>query len=196
MDLATLVHSYGYAAVFVGSFLEGETVAALGGLAAQRGYLTLPWVIAIAAAGGFLGDQVYFGIGRLGGARLVVRIPKLRPRLERASRLLDRYAVPLIIGVRFMYGLRIIGPMAIGMSRVHWLRFALLNFVGAVLWAVVVVGIGYVLGETLTWFLGDLKRVEKWVFAALLVIGVALAVVLQARGRKRRQSVTPRETRA
>jgi hypothetical protein len=34
------------------------------------------------------------------------------------------------------------------------------------------------------------------VFAALLVIGVALAVVLQARGRKRRQSVTPRETRA
>jgi len=196
MDLATLVHSYGYAAVFVGSFLEGETVAALGGLAAQRGYLALPWVVAIAAAGGFLGDQVYFGIGRLGGARLVVRRPNLRPRLEKVSRLLDRYAVPLIIGVRFMYGLRIIGPMAIGMSHVNWLRFVLLNFVGAVLWALVVVGIGYVLGETLTWFLGDLKRVEKWAFAAVLVIGVALAVVLQARGRKRRQSVTPRETRA
>ena len=75
MDVATLVHSYGYAAVFVGSFLEGETVAALGGLAAHRGYLALPWVIAIAAAGGFLSDQVFFGVGRLGGVRVVARSP-------------------------------------------------------------------------------------------------------------------------
>ena len=93
MDVATLVHSYGYAAVFVGSFLEGETVAALGGLAANRGYLALPWVIAIAAAGGFLSDQVFFGVGRLGGARVVARFPNLCPSVERATRLLHRYAV-------------------------------------------------------------------------------------------------------
>ena len=102
----------------------------------------------------------------------------------------------LIIGVRFMYGLRIIGPMAIGMSRVNWLRFAVLNFVGAVLWALVVVGIGYVFGETLTWLFGDFKRFEKWGFAVLLVTSVALAVVLHLRGRKRTQCVAPRETRA
>jgi membrane protein DedA with SNARE-associated domain len=128
--------------------------------------------------------------------RLVVRSPNLRPGLERACRLLDRYAVLLIIGVRFMYGLRTIGPMAIGMSRVNWLRFAFLNLVGAVLWALVVVGIGYVFGETLTWLFGDLKRVEKWGFAALLVVGMALAVILHARGRKRTQNVAPHETRA
>ena len=201
MDLAALVHTYGYATVFVGSFLEGETVLALGGLAANRGYLALPWVIAIAAAGGFLGDQVYFGIGRLGGARLVARFPNLRPGVERATRLLHRYAVPLIIGIRFTYGLRIVGPMAIGMSGVHWLRFALLNFVGAVLWALVVVGIGYVLGDTLTWLLGDLTRIEKWAFAALLAVGIALAAVLQVRGRRkaralRLQSSTARRSRS
>ena len=196
MDVATLVHSYGYAAVFVGSFLEGETVAALGGLAANRGYLALPWVIAIAAAGGFLSDQVFFGIGRLGGVRVVARFPNLCPSVERATRLLHRYAVSLIISIRFMYGLRIVGPMAIGMSGIHWLRFALLSFVGAILWALVVVGIGYVFGETLTWLFGDFKRVEKWGFAALLVTSVALAAVLHLRGRKRTQCVAPRETRA
>jgi membrane protein DedA with SNARE-associated domain len=201
MDLAAFVQTYGYAAVFLGSFLEGETVLALGGLAAHRGYLALPWVIAIAAAGGFLGDQVYFGIGRLGGARLVARFPNLRPGVERATRLLHRYAVPLIIGIRFTYGLRIVGPMAIGMSGVHWLRFALLNFVGAVLWALVVVGIGYVLGDTLTWLLGDLTRIEKWAFAALLAVGIALAAVLQVRGRRkaralRLQSSTARRSRS
>ena len=189
MDLAALVHSYGYAATFVGSFLEGETVLALSGLAAQRGYLALPWVIAIAAAGGFVGDQVYFGIGRLVGARVIARFPSLRPGVERASRLLHRYAVPLIIGIRFIYGLRIVGPMAIGMSGIHWLRFALLNFVGAVLWALVVAGIGYVLGDTLTWLVGDLAGIEKWVFAALLALGIALAVILQVRGRRKSRAL-------
>jgi membrane protein DedA with SNARE-associated domain len=73
MGVATLVHNHGYAAVFAGSFLEGETVAALRGLAANRGYLALPWVIAIAAAGGFLSDQVFSGVGRRGGVRMVAR---------------------------------------------------------------------------------------------------------------------------
>ena len=189
MDLAALIDAYGYAAVFAGSFLEGETVLALSGLAAQRGYLALPWVIAIAAAGGLVGDQVYFGIGRLVGARLVARFPSLRPGVERANRLLHRYAVPLIIGIRFIYGLRIVGPMAIGMSGIHWLRFALLNFVGAVLWALVVAGIGYVLGDTLTWLVGDLAGIEKWVFAALLALGIALAVILQVRGRRKSRAL-------
>ncbi len=127
MDVATLVHNYGYAAVFVGSFLEGETVAALGGLAANRGYLALPWVIVIAAAGGFLSDQVFFGVGRLGGVRVVARFPNLCPSVERATRLLHRYAVSLIISIRFMYGLRIVGPMAIGMSGIHWLQIRALE---------------------------------------------------------------------
>ena len=153
-------------------------------------------MIAVAAADGFLGDQLYFGVGRVGAARVVACFPNLRPSVVRATRLLHHYDVPLIIGIRFMYGLRIVGPMAIGMSGIHWLRFALLSFVGAILWALVVVGIGYVFGETLTWLFGDFKRVEKWGFAVLLVTSVALAVVLHLRGRKRTQCVAPRETRA
>ena len=185
MDFAALVHTYGYAAVFIGSFLEGETTLALGGFAAQRGHLALPWVIAVAAADGFLGDQLYFGVGRVGGARVVACFPNLRPSVVRATRLLHHYDVPLIIGIRFMYGLRIVGPMAIGMSGIRWLRFALLNFVGAVLWALVVVGIGYALGDTLTWLLGDLTRIERWAFAALLAVGIALAAVLLVRCRRK-----------
>jgi membrane protein DedA with SNARE-associated domain len=103
----------------------------------------------------------------------------------RATRLLHHYDVPLIIGIRFMYGLRIVGPMAIGMSGIRWLRFALLNFVEAVLWALVVVGIGYALGDTLTWLLDDLTRIERWAFAALLAVGIALAAVLLVRSRRK-----------
>jgi membrane protein DedA with SNARE-associated domain len=184
MDLASLIQNWGYPAVFAGSLIEGETILALAAVAAHRGYLALPWVIAVAAAGGFVGDQVYFLIGRFAGDRVLARWPALRPGAERVRRLLDRYDTPLILGVRFMYGLRTVGPIAIGMSRVHWLRYAALNLAGAILWATLVAGIGYALGEVLTRVLGDLKRVEEWVFGIVLVVGLALVAWLRWRGRR------------
>ena len=184
MDLASLIQNWGYPAVFAGSLIEGETILALAAVAAHRGYLSLPWVIAAAAAGGFLGDQIYFLVGRFGGGRVLARWPRLRPGAERVRQLLDRYDTPLILGVRFLYGLRTVGPLAIGMSRVHWVRFALLNLAGAIVWAGLVAGIGYALGEALTRLLGDLKRVEEWVFGAVLVGGLALIAWLRHRGRR------------
>jgi membrane protein DedA with SNARE-associated domain len=185
MDLASLIQNWGYPAVFAGSLLEGETVLALAAIAAHRGYLALPFVIAVAAAGGFVGDQIYFVVGRFAGDRVLARWPRLRPGARRVRQLLARYDTPLILGVRFMYGLRTVGPIAIGMSGVHWLRFALLNLAGATVWAALVGGIGYALGEALTRVLGDLKRVEEWVFGIVLVGGLALVAWLRRRGRRR-----------
>jgi membrane protein DedA with SNARE-associated domain len=184
MDLASLIQAWGYPAVFAGSMLEGETILALAAVAAHRGYLALPWVIAAAAAGGFVGDQIYFLVGRFAGDRVLARWPALRPGAERVRQLLDRYDTPLILGVRFLYGLRTVGPIAIGMSRVHWLRFALFNLLGAIVWATLVAGIGYALGEALTRVLGDLKRVEEWVFGIILVGGLVLLAWLRRRGRR------------
>ena len=90
MDLASLIEQYGYAAVLAGCLLEGETVLALAGLSAHRGYLALPWVIVIATFGGFIGDQFYFFLGRRFGPRLVSHYPQLQPGIARVDALLDR----------------------------------------------------------------------------------------------------------
>jgi membrane protein DedA with SNARE-associated domain len=184
MDLASLIQNWGYPAVFAGTLIEGETILALAAVAAHQGYLSLPWVIAAAAAGGFLGDQIYFLVGRFGGDRVLARWPRLRPGAERVRQLLERYDTPLILGVRFLYGLRTVGPIAIGMSRVPWLRFATFNLVGAIAWAGLVAGLGYALGEALTRLLGDLKHIEEWVFGGVLVVGVATIAWLRRRGRR------------
>jgi membrane protein DedA with SNARE-associated domain len=184
MDFAALIQNWGYPAVFAGSVLEGETILALAAIAAHRGYLALPWVIAAAAAGGFLGDQAYFLVGRFAGDRVLARWPALQPGAERVRRLLDRYDTPLILGVRFLYGLRTVGPIAIGMSSVSWVRFALFNLIGAIVWAALIAGIGYALGEALTRLLGDLKRVEEWVFGLVLIGGLVLIAWLRRRGRR------------
>ena len=123
-------------------------------------------------------------MGRFAGARVLARWPALRPGAERVRQLLQRYDTPLILGVRFMYGLRTVGPIAIGMSRVHWLRYAALNLAGAILWATLVAGIGYALGEALTRLVGDLKHIEEWVFGVVLVAGLVLLGWLRRRGRR------------
>src|SRR5271154_508190 len=115
LDLAALIDSYGYIAVAVGAFLEGETLLAFAGLAARRGLLELWIVIVVAAVFGFAGDQFYFLLGRYRGAKIIARYPGVQQRAEHFDRLLARWQAPLIVGVRFMYGFRIAGPLLLGM---------------------------------------------------------------------------------
>ncbi|MDM0111549.1 DedA family protein [Variovorax sp. J22R133] len=185
MMVAHLVDQYGYAAVFVGSLLEGETVLLLGGVAAHHGYLSFAVVVLLAFCGGTLGDQILFQMGRHFGTRLLKRSPSLAARSRTVLGVIQRYEAPFIVGVRFMYGLRLIGPFAIGMSKVSSVRFALLNMLGAAIWAPLIVTLGYLFGHALRWLFSDLDRYEG--LAMLLVIGLALIVWLVHRVLARRR---------
>ena len=63
-----------------------------------------------------------FFLGRWHGERLLQRFPALRRKAPIVQVLLDRYRVPLILGVRFFYGLRITGSFVIGMSNISFIR--------------------------------------------------------------------------
>lgn len=172
MDIAGLIQHYGYLAVAVGTFLEGETILLMAGVAAYRGHLVLPTVIVVGTIASFFGDQLYFYVGRRYGTALLVRFPSVHARAARAKALLEKHHLPLILSIRFLYGLRIVGPIAIGMSGVPWLRFLLLNLIGAVVWAMVIAGAGYGFGQALVYLLGGFDDDEAWMLAALLLSGV------------------------
>lgn len=187
MAIAQFVTDFGYPAVFVGTVLEGETILLLAAFAAHQGYLSLPWVIVFAMGGGMVGDQLFFFIGRRYGRALLSRFPKLRPGTQRVSNLMQRHSAGIIIGVRFMYGLRVAGPIAIGMSEVSAWRFILLNMVGAALWASVIAGAGFLFGKTLQWLFADIQHYEKFAVLFIIVMALLLSTLrllhLNARGR-------------
>lgn len=183
MELAQLISQHGYTVSFVGALIEGETVMVLAGLAAHRGYLHLPTLIGLAAIGSFVGDQLYFLIGRRFGTRLVARFPRLEPRLQQADALLIRYAGVAVIAVRFLYGLRTLGPIAMGMTGLKWRTFVLFNAAGAILWSICWVGVGYTLGELAAMLLGDFRRIEHWLFAGLAATALAIVAYLHWRRR-------------
>jgi membrane protein DedA with SNARE-associated domain len=169
-----LIASYGYFALFIGTFLEGETLLIAAGFAASRGILDLRWVIAIAIIAGTLGDQLWFLIGRWNGQRLMRRFPVLRDKAPVVQSLLDRYQVPLILLIRFFYGLRIAGPIVIGMSNIRFGLFSLLNIVGAIIWAIAIASAGYYFGMALELWFADLKQFEGAVLIIILVVGACI----------------------
>ena len=177
---------YGYLAILIGTFLEGETILVLGGFAAYRGYLYLPWVVVAAFIGSLFGDQLFFFLGRWHSQKVLARHPSWRKRVNKAQRLVEQYRTPLILVFRFLYGLRVVVPFVIGMSTVPTLHFILLNVVGALVWAMVVGTGGYLFGSALEILIGDIKHYEAQVLGAIAVVGALIWVIHFYRRRKRK----------
>ena len=187
LDLNALIAAYGYWVIFIGCLLEGETVLILGGMAAHQGSLHWPQVIGWATLGGILGDQLLFWTGRYSGARLLPRLKRHQAAIERVQGLIQRYPSTSVFAVRFLYGMRLVGPMVIGASGLAPWRFALLNVLGAAVWAVLFVSAGYWAGEALEHFLGDLKPYRLPIFLGVLALLTLAALVRHLRNRRKAQ---------
>lgn len=177
MSIPELLDKYGYIAVFVGTTLEGETILILAGFAAHQGYLSLPWVMGTAFLGSLFGDQAAFYVGRHYGTRVLTRFPRLGEGVTRARALLRRHEVPLLIGFRFIYGIRTVTPIAVGLSDISVKRFAPLNAIGAAVWAVAIAAAGYAFGRGFSLVLERARRYEHFAIIVLLAIGVSIALV-------------------
>ena len=168
------IAAYGYLAVFVGCLLEGETLLVIAGIAAHEGKLSLPLVILTAFIAGTLGDQILYWIGRRFGAPVLGKWSSKSQQVRRINHFLERFDAALIFGVRFMYGIRLVGPVVIGASHVQPARFAVLNVLGAAVWAPLVAGTGYVFGHLIEDWL------ERFNVAALIGAIAAIALVCAA----------------
>ncbi len=183
--LTELIRNYGYLAILIGTFLEGETILILGGFAAHMGFLELPWVIASAIAGSFSGDQLYFYIGRHFGPRIIAKRLSWQEGAAKVYRHLHRHQNLLILSFRFFYGFRNVTPFAVGAAHVSRTRFFALNLIGAIVWAFSFAYAGYLFGEAFRLFLDDFKRYELFVLLALVLAGLVIWLLTLIRHRRR-----------
>jgi membrane protein DedA with SNARE-associated domain len=183
MDLASLIAQYGYLAVLVGCLLEGETVLLLAGYAAHRGYLdpALVWLVAWFAAS--VGDLFFFWLGRRHGQDIVAKRPALGAKINRSLGLIEHHPAKIIMVMRFLYGLRIALPIALGVSNVSWRLYAMLNIISAAIWAALITGLGYVFGALLSQWLGKIHAYEHWVVLGLIALVVLIHILLRYRTR-------------
>ena len=81
----------------------------------------------------------------------------------------------MILGFRFLYGMRMLGAAALGVSGLSRLRFTLLNFVGAFFWALLTASAGFFFGKAVETTMGDMASYEQWVFLGPLIVALAAA---------------------
>lgn len=181
--LEAWVTNYGYPVLLVGTFFEGETVLMLGGLAAQLGYLSIDLVIACGFLGSVAGDQFFYFLGRRHGRSLLAKRPHWQTRAQKVLHHLERHQVPLLLGFRFLYGLRTITPIAVGMTAIKPVRFILFNIAGASIWATTIAAAGYYFGRAIETVLGDIRKYELEVMGGIVAIAALLWLFHRARGR-------------
>lgn len=168
------LQQYGPIGIFLGAGFEGQTALIVGGLLARQHILNLWVVLACATAGSGIVDHLLFVAGRqFRTHRWVVRASQ-QVAFARALRFIERYPISYILAFRFIFGLRVASPIAIGVSQVPTWRFTLLNMLGAVIWATAFTLAGFIFGEAVHNLFGR-RHAGRW---TLIIAGGLIALVL------------------
>ena len=200
-QLAPLLDSYGYLAVAVLLFVEdfgvpapGETILIAAAVYAGAGRLDLAVVVVIGVVAAVAGDNVGFAIGHFGGRPLVVKVGRhvglTEARLDRADRFFARHGGKVVIGARFVEGLRQLNGIAAGLTHMRWPRFLAFNVAGAALWVGAWASVGYLAGNHLTAIYEQVHRYQRYVLIAVGVLVVVLVIRYLRRRHREREAVT------
>jgi membrane protein DedA with SNARE-associated domain len=177
IDFATLIASYGYLAIFIGSIFEGEIIVFLGGLLSHQGNFNFIFVIILAFCGAIIGDMSCFLLGRYQGIKLINRFKWVREKIEKSLIYVEKNSRNLAFTMRFLYGLKSIIPFTLGITKIQTKTFFYFNTLGAFLWTILVVAFGYLFGGIIETILGKLRN-HQVVFVIIIILVFVLANVL------------------
>jgi membrane protein DedA with SNARE-associated domain len=189
MSTEALLERFGYLAVFVGTFLEGEAILVMAGFFAERGHLSIFKVGIVGFAGAYVGHLFWFWLGRVHGVRLLDRFPRMKQHFGKGIRMFERYGAAAIIATQWLYGLRITCAVIVGISRVSVLKFLVYEAISCAIWAVIIAAGGYYFGAAVERVLGRAANVEKWGLLAIVLI--AVGVWLWHRRKEKKEALSP-----
>jgi membrane protein DedA with SNARE-associated domain len=170
-DPAELLREWGYPIIIVWTFLEGETIVILAGMTAASVGLEPHYIALCAFCGSFASDQAMFSLGKHKGESVLKAFPRITGNMDKARRLLQKYDTAMILGFRFIYGVRNVTPIMLGISGVSHMKFFLLNAVGAGLWALAFTYGGHYAGQA---FMSLMDRVGHGILYVLLALAAVL----------------------
>lgn len=147
--MESFLHHYGYLALLIGTFLEGETAILVASSLIHHGVFSFPFTVLAAFMGSFVSDWLYYLIGRLNGQYFLAKRPKLAAKVKPATLFFHRHKFQILFSYRFLYGFRIIIPLVVGLSGVRPLAYLFYSTLAGLMWATLVSTTGYWIGRLL-----------------------------------------------
>jgi membrane protein DedA with SNARE-associated domain len=164
--------------------IPGETALITGGVLASQGQLNIELVIALAAAGAILGDNIGYVIGRKGGRWLLERPGRFHRQrlsvLEIGEPFFERHGPKAVFFGRFVLGLRVWASWLAGATRMPWRSFVFWNACGGIVWATAIGLLAYFLGHSA----GNAVQAFGLYGLIALVLGVGAAIAAHRRHRR------------
>ncbi len=186
--LQHILHIIGYPAVTLfiliesaGIPLPGEIMVLLASFSAGTdGHLQLPIIIACAATGAIIGDNIGYYIGHVGGRKFIERFGRYfflkTQHLDKAEMFFNRHGAKTVFFGRFISLLRIWAAVLAGMNHMHWRTFLIYNSLGGIVWACSISLLGYLAGHV---FHQHFHQVE-WLVKIIGWGGTAIVLVITA----------------
>lgn len=170
-----LLKEYGYIILFILSIFEGELGLIFSGIMCFQTHMSLEIAIPIAILGGFLGDQIFFLIGRRNKKNIHNYLKKHKRKLALTHLLLKKYGIWLIFFQRYIYGMRSIIPLAIGLTKYSSRKFILVNLLSAMIWATSTILLAFFYGAELLSFFHSFKEIILFlIFSGILFLFVRI----------------------
>jgi len=185
-DMFGNLATYGYIGLFLYS-LGGGFVALVGaGVLSFMGKMDLATSISVAFVANAIGDVMLFYMARYQKSMMMEGLRQHRRKLALSHILMKRYGSWIILFQKFVYGIKTLIPIAIGLTKYDFKKFAILNVASAGVWALVF-GLGsYYSGSALVKFaqlIGD----KPWIAPIILIVfGGALWLYMEKATKKKR----------
>ncbi|MBS1507902.1 MAG: DedA family protein [Bacteroidetes bacterium] len=144
------INEFGYLALMVGTFFEGETAILTASSLIYRGLFEFPFTVFAGFFGSFVSDWIYYLIGRLNGKIFIAKRPKIEAKVKPVTDFFHRHKFQILFSYRFLYGFRVIIPLVIGMSGLRPLSYLFYTIVSGLIWATTISTAGYWAGRLLT----------------------------------------------
>lgn len=184
-DTFSNLATYGYIGLFLYS-LGGGFVALVGAaVLAYMGKMDLTLVIAIAFIANALGDVLLFYMARYQKGTMMDGLRKHRRKLALSHVLMKKYGSSIILFQKFVYGIKTLIPIAIGLTKYDFKKFAVLNVLSAGVWALVV-GLGsYYSGSVIVKLVEQISD-KPWIAPVILVAFAGLLWLYLTQATKRK----------
>jgi len=176
--LEELIWRYGYIAIFILTFFEGESVLIAAGFLAYSGYLDAVTVIIVSSLASYIGHGTFFLIAlykREAFLRLIQRFVKVN--LLKLESLMARYGTASIFISQWLYGFRLLSAAVLGISRMGTTKYFSFQLISCLAWAVICTYGGYFFGATLKNVLGNVKKYEPYIALGVLAAGFLIWVI-------------------
>ncbi|MGC4020512.1 MAG: DedA family protein [Cyclobacteriaceae bacterium] len=173
------INEFGYLALMIGTFFEGETAILTASSLIHRGLFDFPFTVLFAFAGSFVSDWIYYLIGHFNGKIFLANRPKLQARVEPVNNFFRTHKFQILFSYRFLYGFRIIIPLVIGMSGLTPTSYLFYSVVTGLIWATTISTVGYWTGRILDLEAKAFEENFLLVMLCCAVVGLTIGYVIK-----------------